>query len=123
MGGPGGGARSSRGSRGSGAVWLGYYAAGFCAGSRRTNGSGHPLSACAGANPPDFKVVVGGGKGRLNLPTLSNTPPKGRRIYVYTHTYSHSDKVYLHNVPKRPFRCAGEDAALQASAGLKMGPR
>ena len=29
--------------------------------------------------PGDFKVV-GGGRGRLNLPTLSNTPPKIRWI-------------------------------------------
>ena len=27
----------------------------------------------------DFKVI-GGGRGRLNLPTVSNTPAKGRRI-------------------------------------------
>ena len=31
----------------------------------------------------------GGRGGRLNLPTLSNTPPKGRRIFthIYIHTY------------------------------------
>ena len=38
--------------------------------------------------PPvgDFKVV-GGGRWRLNLPTVSNTPPKGRRIHVYVYMY------------------------------------
>ena len=32
------------------------------------------------APPPGNLKVVGGGRERLNFPTLSNTPPKGRRI-------------------------------------------
>ena len=41
--------------------------------SSRTNGSGYLFR--------DFKVVG------LNLPTVSNTPPKGRRIYTYEYVY------------------------------------
>ena len=33
------------------------------------------------AGPGSRGFGVGGGRGRLNLPTVSNTPPKSRRIF------------------------------------------
>ena len=45
------------------------------------NGSGYLLSVPA-ATPPLAISEGGGGRGRLNLPIVSNTPPKGRRIVI-----------------------------------------
>ena len=57
--------------------------------SSRPNGSGYPLSVPAVAHPPappspDCKML-GGGRGRLNLPSVQHATQGSADIYIYIH--------------------------------------